>query len=281
MLRLAASVQAVSEHPLAHAFVEAAETRGLALSQATDFRAEVGRGVVARIDGREVAIGNTRLMSERGVDLRLFDLELKRLAGEAKTVVVVARGSEALGLVALADAVRPESAEAIGRLKANAVTTHLVTGDARSVAQAVAQRLGIDAVTAQVLPEGKIEAIRLMRQSGQVVAMVGDGVNDAPALAAADVGIAMGTGADVALETAGITLMRPDPRLVAASLDIARATWSKIRQNLFWAFFYNVVGVPLAATGHLTPAIAGAAMAMSSVTVVLNALTLTRWKPKA
>ncbi len=280
LLRLAASVQSASEHPLARAFVEAAEARGLVLSLATDFRAEVGRGVVARVDGREVAIGNARLMSERGVDLRLFDVEMRRLTGEAKTVVAIARSGEALGLVALADTVRPESEDAIRRLTTAGVSTHLLTGDARTVAQAVASRLGIDSVTAQVLPEGKIEAIQRMRKSGQVVAMVGDGVNDAPALAAADVGIAMGTGADVALETAGITLMRPDPRLVAASLDIARATWSKIRQNLFWAFFYNVVGVPLAATGHLTPAIAGAAMAMSSVTVVVNALTLTRWKPR-
>ncbi len=281
MLRLAASVQATSEHPLARAFATAAAARGLELSPASEFRAIVGRGVVAKVGGREVAIGNGRMMQERGVDLRLFDAEAKRLADEAKTVVAVARDGEALGLVALADGIRAESAEAIRRLAAAGVTTHLVTGDARAVAQAVARSLSLDAVTAQVLPEGKVEAIHLMRKSGQVVAMVGDGINDAPALAAADVGIAMGSGADVAMETAGVTLMRPDPRLVPAALEIARATWSKIRQNLFWAFFYNVVGVPLAATGHLTPAIAGAAMAMSSVTVVLNALTLTRWKPKA
>jgi len=281
MLRLAASAQASSEHPLARAFVQAAEARGLEPSPSSDFRAEVGRGVVARVCGREVTIGNARMMSERGVDLRLFDAEARRLSGEAKTVVAVARDNEAMGLVALADTVRAESAEAIRRLTVAGVTTHLLTGDARSVAQAVARDLKIDAVTAQVLPEGKVEAIVLMHNSGQTVAMVGDGVNDAPALAAADVGIAMGTGADVALETAGITLMRPDPRLVAAALEISRATWNKIRQNLFWAFFYNVVGVPLAATGHLTPAIAGAAMAMSSVTVVTNALTLTRWRAKS
>ncbi len=280
MMRLAASVQATSEHPLGRAFVTAAAARDLVLSPTTDFRADVGRGVSARIGGREVAVGNARMMSERGVDLRLFDTEARRLSAEAKTVVAVARDREALGLVALADAVRPESEEAVRRLTSAGIATHLLTGDARVVAQAVARALHIDAVTAQVLPEGKVEAIGLMRRSGQIVAMVGDGVNDAPALAAADVGIAMGTGADVALETAGITLMRPDPRLVAAALEISRATWAKIRQNLFWAFFYNVVGVPLAATGHLTPAIAGAAMAMSSVTVVTNALTLTRWRAK-
>jgi Cu+-exporting ATPase len=280
MLRLAASLQTASEHPLGRAMVAAATARGLALSAAVGFRAEVGRGVSGTIDGRSVLVGNRRLMEEAGVDLRLFESEARRLAGEAKTVVVVARDREALGLVALADPVRATARPAIERLSAERISTHLVTGDAKAPAQAVGRMVGIDQVRAQVLPEGKVEAVELLRRSSQVVAMVGDGVNDAPALAAADVGIAMGSGADVAMETAGITLMRADPRLVPAALEIARATWGKIRQNLFWAFFYNVVGVPLAATGHLTPALAGAAMAMSSVTVVTNALTLTRWKAK-
>ncbi|MER2606144.1 MAG: heavy metal translocating P-type ATPase [Siculibacillus sp.] len=280
LLRLAASAQAASEHPLAAAFVTAAEARELTLSPARDFRAVVGRGVTAVVDGRTISVGNARMMGEIGVDLRLFDNEAKRLAAEAKTVVTVARDREALGLVALADPIRATSREAIGRLTRERVSTHLVTGDAREPAQAVARAVGIDVVKAGVLPEGKVECVELLRKSGQVVAMVGDGINDAPALAAADVGIAMGGGTDVALETAGITLMRPDPRLVPAALEIARATWGKIRQNLFWAFFYNVVGVPLAATGHLTPALAGAAMAMSSVTVVSNALLLTRWRPR-
>ncbi len=281
MLRLAAAVQATSEHPLAKAFVAAAEARGLTLPAASDFRAEVGRGVTATVEGRRVAIGNSRLMSELDVDLRLFEIEARRLSLEAKTVVVVARDQEALGLVALADPLRDTAKPAIERLAADRISTQLVTGDARAPAQAVAQAVGIDVVRAQVLPAGKVEAVELLRRSQLVVAMVGDGINDAPALAAADVGIAMGSGADVAMETAGITLMRSDPRLVPAALEIARATWAKIRQNLFWAFFYNVVGVPLAATGHLTPALAGAAMALSSVTVVTNALTLTRWKPRA
>jgi len=280
MLRLAAAVQATSEHPLAKAFVAAAEARGLALPLATDFRAEVGRGVTATVEGRRVAIGNARLMGELDVDLRLFEIEARRLSLEAKTVVVVARDQEALGLVALADPLRDTAKPAIDRLAADRISTQLVTGDARAPAHAVAQAVGIDVVRAQVLPAGKVEAVELLRRSQMVVAMVGDGINDAPALAAADVGIAMGSGADVAMETAGITLMRADPRLVPAALEIARATWAKIRQNLFWAFFYNVVGVPLAATGHLTPALAGAAMALSSVTVVTNALTLTRWKPR-
>ena len=281
MLRLAASAQSVSEHPLAKAFVAAAKARGLTSSPATAARSLVGRGLTAIVEGRTVAIGNAALMSELGVDLRLFETEMARLAGEAKTVVAVARDREALGLVALADPVRGESGEAEAALKAARVAVRLATGDAVAVARAVGDRLGLDAVEAEMRPEGKTALVGRLRSEGRTVAMVGDGINDAPALAAADVGIAMGSGADVALETAGITLMRSDPRLVAAALEISRATWRKIRQNLFWAFFYNVVGVPLAALGHLTPALAGAAMAMSSVSVVTNALTLTRWRPKS
>jgi Cu+-exporting ATPase len=280
MLRLAASAQTSSEHPLAKAFVAAAKTRGLAPAPATSARSLVGRGLTAIVDGRSIAVGNAALMGELGVDLRLFEGEAGRLAGAAKTVMVVARDREALGLVAVADPVRAESVAAVAALKAAGIGVRLATGDAVEVGRAVGDRLGLDAVDAGVRPEGKTALVERLRRQGRVVAMVGDGVNDAPALAAADVGIAMGSGADVALETAGVTLMRADPRLVPAALEISRATWRKIRQNLFWAFFYNVVGVPLAALGHLTPALAGAAMAMSSVSVVTNALTLTRWRPK-
>ncbi|MDK9696657.1 MAG: heavy metal translocating P-type ATPase [Siculibacillus sp.] len=280
MLRLSASAQTASEHPLARAFVAAAKARGLSLSPATGVRSHVGRGITATVEGRAVAVGNAALMAEIGVDLRLFEREIERLTREVRTVVAVARDREALGLVALADPIRPESAQAIAALKVARIGVQLATGDARAVARAVGARLGLDAVEAEVRPEGKTALVGRLRSAGRVVAMVGDGVNDAPALAAADVGIAMGSGADVALETAGVTLMRSDPRLVPAALEISRATWRKIRQNLFWAFFYNVVGVPLAAAGHLTPALAGAAMAMSSVSVVTNALTLTRWKPR-
>jgi Cu+-exporting ATPase len=280
-LRLAASLQQSSEHPLARAFVEAATARGLTLSPASEFRARVGRGVVGRVEGRQVAVGNPALMEELGVDLRLFSAEVARLTGEAKTVVAVARDGEALGLVALADPIRAEATAAVELLHRERVAVRLLTGDNREAGEAVGRRLGLDAVGAEVTPADKLAEIVRLKSTGLVVAMVGDGVNDAPALAAADVGIAMGSGTDVAMESAGITLMRPDPTLVPASLDIARATWAKIRQNLFWAFFYNVVGIPLAASGHLTPAIAGAAMAASSVTVVTNALTLIRWRPAA
>ncbi|MCW1843305.1 heavy metal translocating P-type ATPase [Prosthecomicrobium hirschii] len=279
MLRLAASVQAASEHPLAKAMVAAAFFKGLVLSLAREARAVTGRGVTAIVDGRRVAIGNAALMAELSVDTRLYAKELARLEAEAKTVVTVARDGEAVGLIAMADPIRPDSRAAVAALQARGIACRMLTGDAAPVAAAVGTALGLDGVEGPVPPERKAAAIAAMRRDGRIVAMVGDGINDAPALAAADVGIAIGTGADVALETAGITLMRPDPRLVPAALEIARATWAKIRQNLFWAFAYNVVGVPLAALGYLTPALAGAAMALSSVSVVTNALTLTRWKP--
>lgn len=279
MLRLAASVQASSEHPLAKAMVAAAAMKNLPLSAARGVRSAAGKGVTAEVEGRRIAIGNAALMADAGVDIRLFTAETARLEAEAKTAVVVARDGEALGVIAMADPIRPDSAVAVERLKARGIETRMLTGDAAAVAAAVGARLKLDKVDGPVRPDQKSAAIAAMKGEGRVVAMVGDGVNDAPALAAADVGIAMGTGADVALETAGITLMRPDPRLVPAALDIAKATWRKIRQNLFWAFAYNVVGLPLAALGFLTPALAGAAMALSSVSVVTNALTLTRWKP--
>ncbi|TBW40774.1 copper-translocating P-type ATPase [Siculibacillus lacustris] len=279
-IRLAASVQSSSEHPLARAFAAAATARGVTIAPVSEFRAVVGRGVVGTVGGRTIAVGNPAMMADLGVDLRLFETERARLAAAGRTVVAVARDREALGLVALADAIRPEAADAVARLHAASVATRLLTGDNRRAAEAVATALGLDAFAAEVSPQDKLAEIGRLRSTGLIVAMVGDGVNDAPALASADVGIAMGSGADVAMESAGITLMRPDPRLVPAALEIARATWSKIRQNLFWAFFYNVVGVPLAAAGHLTPALAGAAMAASSVSVVANALTLTRWRPK-
>lgn len=279
MLRQAAGVQASSEHPLAKAVVAAARAAGQVPHQASGFRSLTGRGVTAEVEGRRVAVGNAALMAEIGVDARFFAAEVARLEGEAKTTVVVARDREALGVIAMADPVRPTSRAAVAALKARGVASMMLTGDAAPVAAAVGRAIGLDRVEGPVRPERKAEVVAGLRAEGRVVAMVGDGVNDAPALAAADIGIAIGTGADVALETAGITLMRPDPRLVPAALDIARATWRKIRQNLFWAFAYNVVGVPLAALGYLTPALAGAAMAASSVSVVANALTLTRWSP--
>lgn len=280
ILRLAASAQVSSEHPLARAMVAAARSADLTLLPAGGFRSFTGRGIAASVDGRTIAIGNAALMTELGIDTKLFEREKSRLEAEAKTVVAVARDREVLGLIALADPIRPESAEALRALAAAGIRCRLLTGDSVAVATAVAARLGMEDFRAEVRPDGKAAEVARLRADGRKVAMVGDGVNDAPALAAADVGIAIGTGADVAIETAMVTLMRPDPRLVPAALEISRATVRKIRQNLFWAFAYNVVGIPLAAFGLLSPAFAGLAMAMSSVTVVSNAGLLTRWVPR-
>ncbi|MGH7059945.1 MAG: copper-translocating P-type ATPase, partial [Stellaceae bacterium] len=279
LLALAAAAQSGSEHPLAGAVL--ARAQGLALPHLEEFRAHPGRGLVARVDGRRVALGNTALMAELQVPPRLDD-QATALEEKDRTVMRVAAldpGPALLGLIAVMDPVRPSAAEAIRSLHDAGIATLLLTGDNRRTAAAVAAALGIEQVRAEVLPQDKAAEIERLQRAGLCVAMVGDGVNDAPALAQADIGIAVGTGADAAMAAAGITLMRPDPRLVAAAIAISRATWRKIAENLFWAFFYNVVGIVLAAIGLLTPMIAGAAMAFSSVSVVSNALLLRRWRP--
>ncbi|WP_181704677.1 heavy metal translocating P-type ATPase [Chthonobacter rhizosphaerae] len=277
VLALAAAVQHFSEHPLARAVVDAAAARGLPLRPATGFRAAVARGVAATVDGHAVAIGNSALMAERAIDTAALADAFARFEAAARTAVWVARDGEVIGVLALADPVRPEARAAVATLKARGIESRMLTGDNAAVASSVAADIGLGGWRGPVLPADKAGEVEALRNAGKTVAMVGDGVNDAPALAAADVGIAMGTGTDVAMETAAITLMRPDPRLVPAALEVAKATRAKIRQNLFWAFAYNVIGIPLAAFGVLTPALAGAAMALSSVSVVTNAGLLTRW----
>ena len=295
LLALSAAIQRGSEHPLAKAVqraYEAAPGGAVPLPEVSGIRAVAGRGVSAtlRQDGAdvEVFLGSEAWMAERGVDVAELAGSARGQESEGRTVSFVAtqqlsRPPRVLGLLAFGDAVKPGAAAAVATLRRLGVRTVLLTGDNAGAAAAVARGIGLDEVRAQVLPEQKAEAIRSLRAQGsgaqQVVAMVGDGVNDAPALAAADVGIAMGTGTDVAMHTAAITLMRGDPGLVPAAIDISRRTYAKIRQNLFWAFVYNVVGIPLAALGYLSPVIAGAAMALSSVSVVTNALTLRRWRP--
>ncbi len=280
LLLIAASAQMASEHPLAHAMLRAAEARGLKLSRPKNAQAYVGEGLVAEVAGEPVAIGNAALIDRLGIDHFTADTLRRQMEEQAKTTVMVAIAGRVVGVIAMADRPRDSARDGIAELKARGVRTQMLTGDTQTVARAIADAIGLDDIAAGVKPEGKSTAIEALKDKGGVVAMVGDGVNDAPALAAADIGIAMGTGADVAMETAGITLMRSDPRLVAAALDVSRATVRKIRQNLFWAFIYNVVGIPLAAAGLLSPAIAGAAMAMSSVSVVTNAGLLRRWKAK-
>jgi Cu+-exporting ATPase len=277
-LRQAAAVQAGSEHPLARAVLEAAGAQ--TLPAASELRAVAGRGMAARVDGRELRLGSTRYMEELGVSLDALSARMATLQAEGRTISWLADVSDTprlIGLLAFGDRIKSTAARAVASLHAAGVATVLVTGDNRGSAAVAGRELGIEQVEAEVLPEDKAGLIARLKAGGRVVAMVGDGINDAPALAAADVGIAMSTGTDVAMHAAGITLMRGDPALVADAIDISRRTYRKIRQNLFWAFAYNAVGIPLAAFGLLNPMLAGAAMAFSSVSVVSNALLLKRW----
>jgi Cu+-exporting ATPase len=284
LLALGAAIQAGSEHPLARAVVEAAAQDDIPLARASEVRAIAGRGVAAQVDGRQLRLGSSRLMNELDVDMSAWQSRAAQWQSEGRTVSWVAdvtNGPALLGLLAFGDTVKPSAASAIAALHAQGVRTILLTGDNPGSAAAVAKQLGLHDVRAEILPEDKAGIVAGLKRPGERVAMVGDGINDAPALAAADVGIAMSTGTDVAMHAAGVTLMRGDPALVPDAIDISRRTYAKIRQNLFWAFVYNVVGIPMAALGLLSPVIAGAAMAFSSVSVVTNALTLRRWKGSA
>lgn len=286
LLALAAGLQQGSEHPLARAVLDAARERGIAAAGITDIAAVAGRGVQGRQGVALVALGHARWMDELGVDLSTVRTlaEAAAQAGLTPSWLAVATpdGWHLRGLLAFGDAVRPQSAEAIAALRAMGLRPLMLSGDSRGAAHAIGAAIGLrdDDVRAELLPDDKVAAIRTLAAQGPV-GMVGDGLNDAPALAAATVGFAMGSGTDVAMHAAGITLMRPDPRLVADAVDISRRTVRKIHQNLFWAFVYNVVGIPLAALGLLDPMLAGAAMALSSVSVVTNALLLRRWTPRA
>ena len=290
LLQEAAALQAGSEHPLARAVTQAATTAGLAPLVAQGVRAVAGRGIEGRLGTQALQLGSSRWMAELGLAIEpLLAARAATLQAEGNSVswLTAAESGQAprlRGLLAFGDAPKANAAAAVEALHALGVKTVLLSGDNRGAAQAVARLLGIDDVRAEVLPADKARVVASLREglpSGAKVAMVGDGINDAPALAAADVGLAMATGTDVAMETAGLTLMRGDPMLVAQALALSRAVTAKIRQNLFWAFFYNVVGIPLAALGALSPVVAGAAMALSSVSVVGNALLLRRWRPAA
>ncbi|MBH9576210.1 heavy metal translocating P-type ATPase [Inhella proteolytica] len=283
LLRAAAALQADSEHPLAQAVRSQAEQQGFVAPRAEGLQAVPGRGITGRVDGRELHLGSRRYLLELGAELAPHQALAMAQERQGRSVSWLAErradGSlQLLGLLAFGDALKPSAAAAIEALHAEGVQTVMLTGDNRGSAAAVAQQLGVGRFEAEVLPEHKAGAVAALRQRGAVVAMVGDGLNDAPALAAADVGIAMATGTEVAMQAAGITLMRGDPALVADAIAISRRTYAKIRQNLFWAFAYNVIGIPLAAFGLLNPMLAGAAMAFSSVSVVGNALLLRRWK---
>ena len=285
ILRLAANLERGSEHPLAAAVVEAAEKEGVPLSAAEDFRSLTGKGVIGKVDGRSVALGNPALLRELAIDPGPLLERAEELRRDGHTVMFVAIDNRAAGLVAVSDPIKESTYEAIQILHREGIRIAMVTGDSRTTAEAVARRLGIDQVEAEVLPEQKVEVIKRLQAEGRIVAMAGDGVNDAPALAQAHVGIAMGTGTDVAIESAHITLVKGDLRGIAKARRLSRATMRNIRQNLFFAFFYNVLGVPIAAGVLypffgilLSPIIASAAMTFSSVSVIANALRLRRVK---
>ncbi|MCC7257590.1 MAG: copper-translocating P-type ATPase [Gammaproteobacteria bacterium] len=279
LLRLAASVQQASEHPLARAVMDHAAARGIRPEPVTAFRSHTGYGVVGTVAGREILIGSARALEKRRIDTQGETERARIWQDQARTVIWLADAAGIIGIMAIADPLRPQARAAVAALRDIGVRSLLVSGDAARVAEVIGAEVGIDEARGGVRPDGKAEVVAELARAGRVVGMVGDGINDAPALAAADVGIAMGSGTDIAMETAGITLMRADPQLVAGAIAASRATFRKIRQNLFWAFIYNVIGIPLAALGLLTPAIAGAAMAMSSVSVVSNSLLLRRWRP--
>lgn len=278
LLRLAASAQRGSEHPLGRAVVAAAEAAGLKLAPVETFSAEPGRGLVAQVEGATLVIGSRRMLTERGIALGPLETIADAEEAAGRALMGVVRAEQLLGLIALTDPLRPGAAAAITALQQLGIETVMLTGDSPRAAQTVAASLGLSRIEAGLLPADKSTAIAQLRATGAVVAMVGDGINDAPALAAADIGIAMGGGSDAAMRAAGLTLMRSDLMLVAQALTLSRATAARVRQNLAWAFCYNLIALPAAAAGLLSPMIAAAAMAASSLSVVTNALLLRRWR---
>ena len=285
ILRLAASLERGSEHPIATAILAGAQAHGLKTASVEGFASPAGKGVSGKVEGRDVLLGNAAFLREAGVDVAAADAKADALRQDGATVVLLAIDGAAAGLLSVSDPVKETTPEALKRLRAAGLRIVMLTGDNRRSAAAVAARLGIDDIEAEVLPEDKARIVQRLKAEGRVVAMAGDGINDAPALAAADVGIAMGTGTDIAIESAGITLVKGDLLGIARARQLSRATMANIRQNLFFAFVYNAAGVPIAAGVlypvlgmMLSPVFAAAAMALSSVSVIGNALRLRRLK---
>jgi Cu+-exporting ATPase len=288
LLRLAASAERHSEHPLGEAIVRRAEDDQLSLAEPQDFIALPGRGVLATVDGRKVALGNQALLTGQSVSLNGLGPKVSELAAEGKTPMFVLADGNLVGVIAVADTLKPEAKEAVSAFTRLGIEVVMLTGDNRQTAETIAREAGIERVLAEVLPNEKAEQVKQLQAEGKRVAMVGDGINDAPALAQADIGIAMASGTDVAMEAADITLMRNDLRAVVQAMELSRATMRVVHQNLFWAFGYNVALIPVAAgilfpfTGWLlNPMLAAAAMAFSSVSVVTNSLRLRTFKPKS
>jgi len=278
VLRLAASLERLSEHPLAQAIVRAANARNLQNAVVGDFANAAGKGVRGRIDNAVVLVGNPRLMQEEGIPLGAIAAKIEAHQGRAETVVVVARNGEPVGIVAIADALKSDAKQAVAELRSEGIGTVMITGDNRATADAIARELNIDQTFAEVLPQDKAHHVERLQKEGKRVAFVGDGINDAPALAQADLGIAIGTGTDIAIEAGNIVLVKGSPSKIIEALRLSRITFRTIKQNLFWAFFYNLAAIPLAAFGLLNPMIAAGAMALSSVSVVGNSLRIRRQK---
>ena len=280
ILRLAAMAEKNSEHPLGEAIVNKAVEKQLQIDDPDRFEAIPGQGVVAEMEGNEIYLGNRRLINNKNIELLEKTVSLlENVESDGKTAMILADKKTVKGIIAVADTLKEGSKQAIKAITDIGIEVWMLTGDNRRTADAIAKKVGINHVLAEVLPENKAEEVTKFKKSGKVVAMVGDGINDAPALASADVGIAIGTGTDVAMEAADITLMSGDLRGIVTAIKLSKATMRNIKQNLFWAFGYNMAGIPLAAIGMLNPAISGAAMAFSSVTVVTNALRLRRFEP--
>lgn len=281
VLALLASIQNGSEHPLAKAVMEEARIKEISFKEASSSRALPGRGLAAEIEGKKYILGSKRLLNELGITttLELNISQDREVLGETVSFLIDESENKVIGLVSFKDTIKESARKTIQELKALGIKTIMLTGDNQGSANVVARELGIDSVKAEVLPQHKSEVVQELKNKGEIVGMVGDGINDAPALAAAHVGIAMSTGTDVAMHSSGITLMRGNPLLIPDAISVSRKTYAKIKQNLFWAFIYNVIGIPLAAFGYLSPVVAGAAMALSSVSVVTNSLLLKKWKP--
>ena len=276
VLGVAASLEKLSEHPLAHAVVRAAQEQNIRFADVGDFENLAGKGVSAKLGESRALVGSPRLMRDMGVALDVGNEVIHRLERQAQTVVTVARDQILIGVIAIADTLKPDAKEALASLAAEGIQTGMITGDNRQTAESIAAQLGIEIVFAEVLPQDKAEQVRLLQSQGKRVAFVGDGINDAPALAQADLGIAMGTGTDIAMEAGNIVLVKGSPSKVIEAIRLSRVTFRTIKQNLFWAFFYNVAAIPLAALGLLNPMIAAGAMAVSSVSVVGNSLRIKR-----
>ncbi|MBI2475391.1 copper-translocating P-type ATPase [Candidatus Uhrbacteria bacterium] len=279
VLRVAAGVESLSEHPLAHAVVMKANDEKISIETVKDFRSVTGKGIEARVGETMIRVGQSRWMDELGVVVSpILHQTISKLSEEGKTVVIVARDLQAIGVIGIADAVKPNAKETIERLKQKGIGVVMITGDQKQTAEAIARQLGIEDVRSQVFPDQKLEIVKDAQNKGQKVAFVGDGINDAPALTQADLGIAVGSGTDIAIEAGQIVLVGGGPEKVIQAIEISRRTNRTIKQNLFWAFIYNVIGIPLAALGLLNPVIASAAMAFSSISVVLNSLRLKKMK---